>query len=93
MMMNCFTEMRVVSKYPKTANNGKTYFHLVCAGLEYGETCDLGCSDEVFKTAIEGKAYKMGFNINPFYLRKDYSCNISIVSLSEAIGINNKKGA
>lgn len=93
MIINCFAELRVLSKYSKVASNGKTYFHLLCAGVNGGEYCDLGCSPEVFNEAIENKAYKMGFGINPFYLRKDYSTNINIVSLDEAISINNKKGA
>lgn len=92
MIIQCNTELRVLSKYSKVANNQKTYFHLVCAS-ESGEYCDLGCSPEVFNEAIEGKAYTMGFGINPFYLRKEYSTNINITSLSEAVSINKKKGA
>lgn len=92
MIIDCVCELRVLSKYSKNANNGKTYFHLVCAN-ESGEYADLGCSSEVFGLAIEGKSYAMGFGINPFYLRKEYSTNINIVSLKDAISINNKKGA
>lgn len=92
MIINCKTELRVLSKYSKVATNGKTYFHLVCAG-DNGDYCDLGCSPEVFNQVIDGKAYTMGFGINPFYLRKEYSTNINITSVSEAVSINTKKGA
>ena len=92
MVIKCVSSVKILSKYAKTASNGKTYFHIFCCDIDGGEPADLGCSTEVFNTVVEGKGYNIHFNINPYYLRKDYSCNINIDSVTECIFDKSGKG-
>lgn len=92
MVLNCNSDIKVLSKYAKSANNGKTYFHLIVCNFEGGEPADLGCSTDVFNKVIECKCYNVHFGLNPFYLRKEYSCNINIDSVSECILDKSMKG-
>lgn len=78
MYLNCCTEGRVISKYPRTASNGKTYYHLIIVDNISGESCDIGCSEDVYNYVLALKNYVMYFALNPFYLRKEYSCSINV---------------
>lgn len=80
MVVNCECKLRVFGTYSKVASNGKTYFHLQGVPLEGGPCGDFGCTEDIAKTVKNGSAYIFSFDINPFYLKKDYSTSINFKS-------------
>lgn len=90
MIISCISDIKVVSKSVKVAQNGKTYFNLGVAAPD-GDLGMLGCTADVYNMAIEGKTYSCHFNINTAYLRKDYNCSINIDSLKESFLDSDKK--
>lgn len=93
MIISCQTSIRIVTKYAKTATNGKTYFHIGVVA-EDGTLGDLGCTAEVFNEVIENKSYYAHFNLNTAYLRKDFNCTFTIDAIQDIADDKSiKKGA
>ena len=84
MVISCISDLKIVSKFVKTAQNGKTYFNLGCVSPD-GSLGEVGCSADVFNSVIEGKTYSCHFNINTAYLRKDFNCSINIDAVNESL--------
>lgn len=77
-MLNCEAKVKVLNVYSKTASNGKTYHHLIVCPVNGGDTSDLGCTEGVAKEVKQCSNYICKFDINPFYLRKEYSCSLVV---------------
>lgn len=88
MVLSCYTDISVMGKIARTASNGKTYFNLATFSPDSGAG-EVGCTAEVFNSAIEGHSYHCHFNINTAYLRRDYSCAINIDAI-EGVGAADK---